>query len=75
MPERTRMLAPIPIVHDPDVLPALRELFSQHPTMTHSGCETLSRALFVLRYLPYRPEPVAIEAAQEALAVEGEVLA
>jgi hypothetical protein len=69
------MLAPIPILHDPNLLPALRELFSQHPAMMQSGYDTLGRALFVLRYLPYRPEPVAVEAALETLAVEGEVLA
>jgi hypothetical protein len=69
------MLGPAPIPDDPDVLPALRELFSQHPAMARSGRENLSRALFALRYLPYRPETLAVEAAREALLVEGEVLA
>jgi len=70
------MIAPSPrIVHYPAVLPALRDLFGQHPSMTQSGCETLGRALFVLRFLSYRPEPFAVEAALEALRIEDEVLA
>jgi hypothetical protein len=56
-----------------DVLPALRQLFDQHRAMTQSGSETLSRALHVLCYLPYRPEPFAVEVALEALRVEGEI--
>ena len=66
---------PTRIIHDPDVFPALRELFSQHPAMMQSGCETLGRALFVLRFLPRRPESFEVEAALEALLVEDEVLA
>jgi hypothetical protein len=69
------MIAPSTnILHDPDLLPALRELFSQHPAMIQSGCDTLSRGLFVLRYLPSRPETFQVEAALEALLVEGEIL-
>jgi hypothetical protein len=62
------------IVHDSDVLPALRDLFSQHPAMTQSGPETLARALNVLCYLPRRPEVFEVETGLEALRVEGEVL-
>ena len=70
------MIAPSPrIVHEHDVLPALRELFSQHPILKQSGCETLSRALLVLHFLPYRPEPFAVETALQALLIEGEALA
>jgi hypothetical protein len=70
------MITPSPnIIHDPNVLPALRDLFSQHPAMMHSGSETLGRALYMLRFLPYRPEVFEVEAALEALRVEGEVLA
>jgi hypothetical protein len=43
--------------------------------MKRSGAETLSRALFMLRFLPSRPEVFEVEAALEALQVEGEVLA
>jgi hypothetical protein len=67
------MLAPTFTLHDPDVLFALRELFSKHPVMTQNGCEDLSRALFELHYLPSRPETFQVEAALEALHVEGEV--
>jgi hypothetical protein len=74
------MTAPTPQVYtdsptsEAEVLPVLRELFSQHPALTRSGAETLSRALFMLRFLPYRPDVSAVEAALEALEVEGEVL-
>jgi hypothetical protein len=60
---------------EPEVLPALRELLSQYPAMKRSGAETLSRALFVLRFLSHRPDGFAVESALEALYVEGEVLA
>jgi hypothetical protein len=70
------MIAPSPnIVHDPSILPALRGLFGQHPGMIHSGSETLGRALHVLRFLPYCPQTFEVEAALDALQVEGEVLA
>jgi hypothetical protein len=62
-------------LHNCDVLPALRELLSQHPGMTRSGLESLSRALYVFRFLPYQPETFEVEAALEALCVEGEVAA
>ena len=62
------------IIHDPDMLPALRELFSQHPTTVIGGAEVLSDLLYELRYLPYRPEPFAVEMALEALLVDGEAL-
>lgn len=55
---------------DSDVLPALRELFSQRPAMTWSGLEALSRALYVLGYLSHQPELYVVEAALEALDVE-----
>jgi len=66
---------PIIITDKPDVLPALRELFSQYPAMKRSGPETLCRALFVLCFLSYCPAAFAVDAAREALIVEGEVLA
>jgi hypothetical protein len=58
-----------------DVLPTLRELFSQHPEAAKSGPETLSRLLYELRFLPCRPEIHEVEAALEALALEGEIAA
>jgi hypothetical protein len=57
-----------------DLLPALRGLFSQRPAAMQSGLETLARLLWVLSYLPYRPEESEVEIAMEALRVEGEVL-
>jgi hypothetical protein len=63
------------IIHDPNVLPALRDLFSQHPAMTQSGPEALSEALYLRHYLSYRLEPFEVEAALEVLLVDGEVLA
>ena len=63
------------IADDPNVLPTLRDLFGQHPGMIHSGPETLGRALYMLRFLSYRPETLEVEAALEALRVEGVVLA
>jgi hypothetical protein len=61
-------------LHDRNVLPALRELLSHHPAMALDGSETLSQGLYDLRFLSYRPEPFAIEAALKALLVEGEAL-
>jgi hypothetical protein len=70
------MIAPSPnSIHDPNVLPALRDFLGQHPAMMQSGAESLSRALYMLRFLPYRPETFEVEAALDALRVEGEVLA
>lgn len=43
-----------PTAHE-DVLPALRELFSQHPTSTYKPPDTLARLLWVLQHLPRRP--------------------
>jgi hypothetical protein len=57
-----------------EVLPALRELFSQHPAMKRSGADTLSRALCMLCFLPSRPGVFEVEAALEVLCVEGELL-
>ncbi len=58
-----------------DVSPALRELLSQHPKIAKSGPEALSRLLYVLRFLPYQPEIREVEAALEALALEGGIAA
>lgn len=58
-----------------EVLSALRELFSRHPGAMRSGSEALSRMMHLLRFLPYRPEVCEVEAALEALQVEGELAA
>jgi hypothetical protein len=57
----------------PTILPALRELFSQHPNLANCGPEELRELLG--RYLPWRPGIFEIEAALEALRVEGQVVA
>jgi hypothetical protein len=58
---------------DPGVLFALRELFSQYPAAAQIGPEGLAELLW--RYVPSRPHESQVEAALEALAVEGEVVA
>ncbi len=63
------------IIQEYEVLPALRELFRHHPVLEKSGIETLRKALFVLRFLSYRPDTFVVESALEVLHVEGEVLA
>lgn len=57
------------------VVIGLRELFSLHPGAMRSGPETLGRMLYVLCFLPYRPDVYEVEAALEALQVEEEVAA
>ena len=65
---------PHEIIHDSNVGPALRQLFSEHPAMVQDEPETLSRALYMLRFLSYRPHPFLVEMALETLRVEAEVL-
>lgn len=69
------MIAPKPVYTTNDVLPTLREVFSQRPELTKSGPESLSRLLYVLRFLPYQPESHEVEAALEVLVVDEEVAA
>jgi hypothetical protein len=57
-----------------DVLPALRELYSQQPAAPSKSPDTLARLLHLLRYVPRRPSTFEVEVAIEALRVEGEVL-
>lgn len=57
------------------VLPAIRELFSRRPTAVGHGPETIGRMLCVRNFLPYRPDTCEVEAALEALVLEGEVAA
>jgi hypothetical protein len=65
------MIAPSPdIIHDPNVLPALRDLFSQHPAMTQSVPEALARRCPCSVTHPAAPK-LKVEAALEALTVGG----
>jgi len=43
--------------------------------MTQSGLESLSRALYVFRFLPYCRNTSEVEAALEVLRVEGKIAA
>jgi hypothetical protein len=66
---------PQPIVpNDPDLLPAVRELLSQHPAYLERGaCET-AEGLFCLRYMNYPPHVASVEDALEMLSVQGDLL-
>ena len=59
-----------PVYQSNDLVPVLRELFSQHPTAMSCGPETLVQLLFVLRYVNHRPPFFEVEAASEALQLE-----
>jgi hypothetical protein len=67
------MLAPKSVYPKDEVLLALRELYSQHPGAVKSGPDKLVRMLHVRRFLPRRCEVGEVEAALEALRVEGEI--
>lgn len=67
--------APLLIVHDPDVLPAVRELISSSPETSYCRAETIAGLLYAKRFLSYRPATFEVEAALEALRLEGEVAA
>ena len=65
----------ISIQDHPDVLPAVRELLSQHPSCLSRGVLGVTHELHVRGYVTREPHETAVEAALEALTVEGEVLA
>jgi len=56
------------------VLDALRSLVSEYPQAATVGPETLSELLYERRFLSRQPEVFGVEAALEALRIEGEVL-
>jgi hypothetical protein len=58
----------------PNLLPAVRELQTQYPSYQHRGAAEIAEGLFCLRYMKYRPHEAAVEAALEALRVDGAVL-
>jgi len=55
------------------ILPALRELLCQNPSLANCGPEELHYLLCC--YLPQRPGIFEVEMALEALWIDGEVLA
>ena len=56
-------------VYTPEILPALRELLSQYPHLADAGPDEIRAHLH--RYIPRSPEIFEVEAALEALLVEG----
>jgi hypothetical protein len=74
------MFAPEPLypsetATNEEILPALRDLLSQCSAAAQEGPEALSEMLYTGGYLPFRPASADVEAAREALFVEGRVLA
>ena len=61
------------IIPEVELLPEIRDLFSEYPFVAHRSPEAIRRALLVLRGVEARESEVA--AALESLRVEGEVLA
>ncbi len=64
------MLAPESVYQSSDLVPVIRELFSQYPGAMKTGPETLVRMLYALRFIPYRPAVYEVEEALEALYLE-----
>ena len=60
------MIAPLLIVHDPDVLPAVRDVIPSSSETAYCGVETVAGLLYARRFLPYRPAIFAVEATVEA---------
>ena len=56
-----------------DTLVGLRELLARHPALTYCGPEELAQQLRESGYLRRQPEVHEVEAALEALRIEGEV--
>ncbi len=57
------------------ILPAVRSLIHQHPQAAYCPPETVARLLWVLRYLPRRPDASEVEAALEALELDDGIAA
>jgi hypothetical protein len=65
-------IAPFLIIQDPKLLPELRDLLTEYPWLTRRGPEAVRHALRRLRTI--EADVFAVEAALEALEIEGEVL-
>ena len=53
-----------------ELLPAVRELFSAHPLAARCSPEQVAALMWVLRFVPERPEAFEVGAALEALNIE-----
>lgn len=67
------MIAPQQIIQEPEVLPAVRDLLQEYPFLVWRRPEAMRHALRALWGI--KTDVFAVEAALEALTVEGEVLA
>jgi hypothetical protein len=68
------MFPPTQVYPTSNVLIALRELLSRHPSAAEAGPEQLAELLLGRRYLACRPETHEVERAVEALRLDsGEV--
>jgi hypothetical protein len=52
------------------LVPAVRDLFSEHPRAARCSAEQVAGLLWVLRFVPERPEPYEVADALEVLDVE-----
>ncbi len=64
--------APTTFYDGSELLPIVREFLPQHPEAAACGAEELADRL--RRLAGRRPQPIEVEAALEALRVEGEVV-
>ena len=56
--------------HDENVLPALRDAYSEEPLVLDLGVRYLSRVLYERYFLPYKPYEGDVLSALETLAIE-----
>lgn len=63
----------LPENHTEDLVPEVRDLFSEHPVLQYREPDTVRRALWTLRRVA--ASEFEIESALEALQVEGELAA
>jgi hypothetical protein len=61
--------------NDPDVLLAVRGFLSRLPSCSGLDAHDLADKLYARGYVSCRPHEAAVEAALEALTIDGEVLA
>jgi hypothetical protein len=52
------------------LVPPIRDLFSEHPRAARCSAEQVAALLWVLRFVPEKPEPFEVADALEVLDVE-----